>query len=202
MENLFFLALVAIVGLIRWFVQASEAKRNAQSAKRAEPRANTPLPRAPAESEEERMRRFMEALGVPAGSAPAPRKITPRRETKIQPIDPFPLPRGNVIRVPAPTVAAETLPTATEPAPLPPPAVELVPPVKTATVAPAAEFAVRNLAREAVTIAASVDDPGTRPSTGIAARLATPEGLRDAIILREIFGPPRSMQPADLTRIL
>jgi hypothetical protein len=28
-------------------------------------------------------------------------------------------------------------------------------------------------------------------------RLATGQGLRDAIILREIFGPPRSMQPVE-----
>jgi hypothetical protein len=28
--------------------------------------------------------------------------------------------------------------------------------------------------------------------------LRSTSGLRDAIILREIFGPPRSMQPLDL----
>jgi hypothetical protein len=32
---------------------------------------------------------------------------------------------------------------------------------------------------------------------GIAARLGTAQGLRDAVVLREIFGPPRSMQPND-----
>ncbi|HZQ46104.1 MAG TPA: hypothetical protein VFC07_03760, partial [Verrucomicrobiae bacterium] len=31
-----------------------------------------------------------------------------------------------------------------------------------------------------------------------AALLRSPGGLRQAIILREIFGPPRSMQPLDL----
>jgi hypothetical protein len=30
-----------------------------------------------------------------------------------------------------------------------------------------------------------------------AARLATKQNLRDAIVLREIFGPPRSLQPVD-----
>ena len=39
---------------------------------------------------------------------------------------------------------------------------------------------------------------GTRATQGgIAARLANAQGLRDAIVLREIFGPPRSMQPIE-----
>jgi hypothetical protein len=32
---------------------------------------------------------------------------------------------------------------------------------------------------------------------GILSKLASSQGLRDAIILREIFGPPRSLQPLD-----
>ncbi len=35
----------------------------------------------------------------------------------------------------------------------------------------------------------------TAAPSSFAARLATPQSLRDAIVLREIFGPPRSMQP-------
>jgi hypothetical protein len=34
--------------------------------------------------------------------------------------------------------------------------------------------------------------------TDIAALLASESGLRNAIILREIFGPPRSLQSLDL----
>jgi hypothetical protein len=48
-------------------------------------------------------------------------------------------------------------------------------------------------------------DVGARPKTevartekGIVAFLRSPAGLRNAIILREIFGPPRSLQPFDL----
>jgi hypothetical protein len=43
--------------------------------------------------------------------------------------------------------------------------------------------------------------PITRPAkteTGVAVLLRSTSGLRDAIILREIFGPPRSLQPLDL----
>jgi hypothetical protein len=37
-----------------------------------------------------------------------------------------------------------------------------------------------------------------RSETNIAALLRSSSGLRNAIILREIFGPPRSLQPLDL----
>jgi hypothetical protein len=42
---------------------------------------------------------------------------------------------------------------------------------------------------------------GAEPSS-LRAKLASPQGLRDAIILREIFGPPRSLQPPDLVSSL
>jgi hypothetical protein len=39
---------------------------------------------------------------------------------------------------------------------------------------------------------------GVELKTDIATLLASKSGLRDAIILREIFGPPRSLQLLDL----
>jgi len=39
---------------------------------------------------------------------------------------------------------------------------------------------------------------GEDVKTDIAVLLASKSGLRNAIILREIFGPPRSLQPLDL----
>jgi hypothetical protein len=39
---------------------------------------------------------------------------------------------------------------------------------------------------------------GAELKTDIATLLASKSGLRDAIILREIFGSPRSLQPLDL----
>jgi hypothetical protein len=47
---------------------------------------------------------------------------------------------------------------------------------------------------------ASAQRPRSAPELALAARLRSPEGLRDAIVLREIFGPPRSMQPVDFGR--
>ena len=37
-----------------------------------------------------------------------------------------------------------------------------------------------------------------QPSLNITTLLSSPSGLRDAIVLREIFGPPRSLQPLHL----
>jgi hypothetical protein len=206
-ENLLFVALVAAVALIRFLVQAAENKKNRDAAKRAEPDAARPIQRAPAETEEERIRRFMEALGVPKGSAAPPRKVTPRAPTKIPPIDPFPLPRsrGDVPPITPSREEAPPIPAPQPAAPLPLPTAEtsMLALEKIAN-APAESYDVRELASAAhePPVPGSAGVSRDNSKRGLRARLATAEGLRDAIILREIFGPPRSMQPAELTRPL
>lgn len=195
MENLFFIALVAVVGLIRWFVQAAENKKNAEAAKRAQPSPSAPLPRAPAETEEERIRRFMEALGVPKGAVP-PRRVTPRTPRKILPVDPFPIPQARGLL--APVAPAPKAADAPAPLPLPTPQTSMQA-RSVSKSAPPSAYAVDEQPHRVVEVSRSATQRGAVPtapaiSTGIAARLAAPEGLRDAIVLREIFGPPRSMQ--------
>ena len=204
MENLLFIALVAAVGLIRLIMQAAENKKNAEAARRDSPAPAMPVQRAPAESEEERIRRFMEALGVPKGTVPPPRKVTSRPPRKILPVDPFPLPRP--IEQLSPPVAAqpvETTPTMSVPDPIPMPPITVFaesPPQPTAP----AIFTVQGSATPLTPAAVAAVPPSgvvapqtTRALTGVVARLGTSQGLRDAIVLREIFGPPRSMQPFD-----
>ncbi len=210
MENLFFLALVAVVGLVRWLVQAAENKRNAEAAKRVDPAPDAPLPRGSAQTEEERIRRFMEALGVPKGAAPPPPKVQPRPVKTILPVDPFPTGRQQF----PPFFPSPAKPTAPETSP---PALPLSTAGTTMLAEPKREpirsvdYNVdRNAERLAGEVLAAVQpassgggDTRKRDArTGVAARLATSEGLRDAIVLREIFGPPRSMQPLDLARIV
>ena len=219
MENIFFLILVAVVGLIRWLSQAAENKKNAEAEKRGsiapgQP-AETLAPRGAPQTEEERIRKFLEALGVPTSSDPPPRvqprQVTPQPAPKrtILPVDPFPKPRGRVF---------EPSPPVTPPLPVPPalvPQPTLLPTRETAVLASPrqlkqefarpAEFEVRNLgeelAEDAYSHAGIRLDGGKAPAAVAAAsfvaRLATEQGLRDAIVLREIFGPPRSMQPLD-----
>jgi hypothetical protein len=167
----------------------------------------------------------MEALGVPTESAPPPPPRTPpprvpsapSREQrppptpKVRPIDPFPVPR-TTSRPPAPP----TQPPPIIPPVAPPPAYDrplrprreqptyTTTPRKPETVRRAASaFEVQDLSLEIADDFPPTpfgDEPvatGALPTGGFRARLATPEGLREAIVLREIFGPPRSMQPLD-----
>ena len=184
------------------------------------------VPRAPAQTEEERIRRFMEALGVPTSNAPIPKAEVKREQPKpaappkpkVAPIDPFPRggfpfpPVANAPSAPSPfpqqpplTPPPPRVPAAPSPMPVAPPP---LPTRETTMFTPAApaEFAVQDVTE-------AVDDlppvrggkAGTQkreavPELTLAARLRSPQALRDAIVLREIFGPPRSMQPAELTR--
>ncbi len=212
MENYIFLILVAVVGLIRWISQAAENKRNAEVEKRGGTPAapsTTPAPtRGAPQSEEERVRKFFEALGLPTTESPPP-KVQPRpvapqpttADRKFQPVDPFPVPRGRAVSTPpapAPVMAA------------PPPLPRVTPKVVQTVTLPT---------RETTVLAAPVALPGAisdyqvqeigadvveneeRAVNTYATRLATPQGLREAIVLREVFGPPRSMQPHDLTTV-
>jgi hypothetical protein len=52
-------------------------------------------------------------------------------------------------------------------------------------------------AAEAYAIATQPVPKSTRMESDVAALLRSTSGLQNAIILREIFGPPRSLQPLD-----
>jgi hypothetical protein len=178
------LLIIAAVGLLRWLIQQGKGEA-----------PNTETPAAPSQpitrggetrTEEERVRKFLEALGQPAGSTPP--KVAPRRrqvEPRIFPrlprltTAPPPLPRAPAAQASTPPpmpieVATQRAPTALEP-----------------------DFEVHEVARQS----SSEPTPEIRRAAGFATRvkLGTPQDLRTAIVLREIFGPPRSLQPLDLT---
>jgi hypothetical protein len=204
MENIFFLILVAVVALLRWVSQAAERKRNAEAEKQSgsSPAQETavPAPRGAPQTEEERIRKFLEALGVPA-SAPPP-KMQPRQTTPkaapfgrtIRPIDPFPSPRGRGGEIPSPVPSAPPpLPAvaASTPAVAPLPTLETTMLRQTPTRSRTApEFEVQDVGSGSVS--------GKLVPATLAAQLTTRSGLRDVVVLREIFGPPRSMQALDL----
>jgi hypothetical protein len=175
-----------VIGFVRWLVsQKGQARKNIPPP----PKTPTqPVPRDETQTEEERVRRFLEALGQPAGSA-LPRKVTPKRE--IQPRIFPPLPPLTTIPPPLPAKMVST----TKPPPLP----RTVEPRKfTPAVASDLLFEIRGPGRaeEAAAVSRRADISPAGPS-GLVARLATRQALRDAIVLREIFGPPRSLQPLD-----
>ena len=208
LENLLFLLLLVLAGLFQLLGRAAR-KTNGdeeESTPRPAPRMPKPIPRAPAQSDEERIRKFLEALGQPPASTPPP-PIVPRTNIPPRPLAPVqpPIPRAwKVIREerrkryvvlrespPQGTVTSveKIFPPATTGAPAfevheGPLPVEPPPIIKSPVEAYAA--ATRPIAK------------GAELKTDIATLLASKSGLRDAIILREIFGSPRSLQPLDL----
>jgi len=200
-DNLLFLLLVAVALL--FLCLASKAGQPSKGSEESEPRSTStpqtppPIPHSPAEADEERVRKFLEALGQPTTAKPPPpivprTDIPPRAVAPIQPpadMRPFSRPqrrltseecrKRRVILHTAPLASAPvfevhetTLPS--EPAP--------------------------RIVRTPAEAYAIATEPASKPEQSkadIAALLRSRSGLRDAIILREIFGPPRSLQPPD-----
>jgi hypothetical protein len=185
LENPIILIIVIAAAVLRWLWQRSQVE-NQDSERPVVP--GEPVPRGgETQTEEERIRRFLEALGQPATSTP-PRKVTPKRvvETLRRLSEPTLPP---LVTVPPP------LPSAPISAPLPPPIP--IPPMEEPLFKPAivqeAGFEVRDLS---VPTSSDLISPVTG-SQNFLLQLRSAEGLRNAIVLREVFGPPRSLQVLD-----
>src|SRR2546421_12832707 len=174
------LLIIAAVALLRWLIQ--KGKGEAQNTE-TPPTPSQPITRGgESQTEEERIRKFLEALGQPPGSKPP--KVSPRRRQ----VEPRIFPR-----LPPLTTAPPPMPKAPERrTPTPPPLPIELSARRAATVP---DFEVREVARQT----SSEPLPETRRVGAARIKLGTPQDLRNAIILREIFGPPRSLQTVDLT---
>ena len=181
------LIIVIAAALLRWLWQKSQAESQ-DSERPTTP--GEPIPRASeTQSEEERIRRFLEALGQPTTSSP-PRKVTPRRQVVAETfkrLSEATLPPLVTVPPPLPSVPTSTV----TPPPLPPPPVEE--PVFKPAIVQEAGFEVRDLGAPISSDLA----PAATEQQGFRRKLRSPRGLRDAIVLREIFGPPRSLQALD-----
>src|SRR5438132_10189443 len=96
-ENLLFLLLLVLGGLFQLSDRAAR-KTNGdeeESTPRPAPRMQKPIPRAPPQSDEERIRKFLEALGQPPASTPPP-PVVPRTNIPPRPLAPVqpPVPRA------------------------------------------------------------------------------------------------------------
>jgi hypothetical protein len=174
------LIIVLAAALLRWLSKKSDAAK-------PDPERpivpDQPIPRGgETQTEEERIRRFLEALGQPAGSRP-PQKVTPKRETRPSVFANPNLPPLTTAPPPLPT---SPTPVAQAPSPLPIQRVFTPAPVQETS------FEVRDLG-------AQTSSPGARQATAeqqsLLLKLRSNQDLRNAIVLREIFGPPRSLQP-------
>jgi hypothetical protein len=195
LDSLLFLLLVAVAVLFQ-FLAKTAGKTGKDQTKQTStpiPRTPTPMRRAPTESDEDRIRKLLEALGQPPTSRPPPSvvprtDIPPRPLAPVQPpISPFSQGRREKSRkremIPKEIPAPRSVRGAEKPAfevherPLP----IATPPIFKA---PAETYA-------------GVTPPIAKAEeriTDIGTLLASTSGLRDAIILREILGPPRSLR--------
>ena len=207
-ENLLFLLFVAGAFLFQLLARAaSKTSKNSDESQRrstSRPQTPPPIPRAPAGTDEERIRKFLEALGQPTTSKPPPpvtARPTYQKPVVLPQVRPFASPLPPLTTRPPdlprkmglpgqlpPTNKAKTSiskiaePSTSETYEVPPS--ESPPTIKT----PAEAYAIATQ---------PVLTPG-QSKTDIAVLLTSTSGLRNAIILREVFGPPRSLQPLDL----
>ena len=192
LDNLLFLLLLAVAFLFQLLTRAVTRARRDQTKRESTSTREMPPPvlHPPTESDAERIRKFLEALGQPPTSRPPP-PVVPRTDIPprpMAPVRPPPIPTArNVLTRRKKQIVAPTK----FPAPAPtfehhePPSAHELP---ASIMSPVEPYAIDTESKIKV----------TRTGTDIVTLLRSPRGLRSAIILREIFGPPRSLQPLDL----
>jgi hypothetical protein len=213
LDNLLFFLLIAVAALFQLLSKTiSKAGKSDSNETSSSPRPQTPRPiqRAPRESDADRIRKFLEALGQPPTSTPpppvAPRTHVPPRP--LAPVQPTPVVPG-AFRLPReqrekPDVSQRESFPLEQPSRLQ----QIVPPPVPPPTAPAFEV------HEAVPVELQ-QPPVIKPpveayaatqavakradfTMNIATLLLSKSGLREAILLREILGPPRGLQAFDL----
>ena len=215
LDNLLFLLLIAVAALFQLLSKTiSKAGKSDSNQTSSSPRPQTPRPiqRAPRESDADRIRKFLEALGQPPSSTPPPpvlsrTDIPPRRLAPVQPPPVIPgmwrLPRE---RREKPDVIQR------ESAPLEQPSrlQQVVPPTVPPPAAPAFEVheplpvelqqpPIIKTPVEAYAAATQAVAKRADFKTYIASLHVSKSSLREAILLREILGPPRGLQAFDLS---
>ena len=223
MDNLPVLILVGLFALGKWLLTKANGASPSDSAGGVQPPQPGPQARQRpqgTETDEERMRRFMDALGLPAQGAP-PAKVLPRPEMQSPPplissVETVrrpnlpelpkvrPARRGEgrpVRRAEHKGIAPELAPmTAMDPIAKVASVSETAPSMEVTSI-PAMDFGspVED-AENAVSAAGRVDRPQSQPAaaqrSGIPFRgqLRGGAALRKALVLREILGPPKALQ--------
>jgi hypothetical protein len=182
-DNLLVLLFFAIAILFQILTSAAakSRKRRGDTERRSTSpsQRSRPLVTEEDESDQDRIRKFLEALGQPTTSKP-PAPVAPRptyqRPSVLPKREPPPIARRILSPLPPLTTEPE-FPRETPPGPSP------LGPISAVEVKAALQ---------------PVEKEPARKAQELATLLTSTAGLREAIILREIFGPPRSMQSLDL----
>jgi hypothetical protein len=198
LENLLFLLLVAVAVLFQLLAKAAGKTAKDQTKRTSTPIPRTPTPtrRAPTESDEDRIRKLLEALGQPPTSKPPP-PVVPRMDIpprSLAPVHPPMSPLSQLRRekprkrditpkgIPSPQPvrrAEKIVPAAFQvdegPFPIAPPPI-IKAPAESYVGVPSTIVKAEALRTEIATLLASLS------------------GLRDAMVLREVLGPPRGLR--------
>ena len=201
LDNLLFLLFVAIAIFFQILTRAAtkSRKRPGDTTRRSPSpsQMSRPITSESEDTDADRIRKFLEALGQPTTSKP-PAPVRPRTDIPPRPVAPVRPPIApfaewqRKIRLPGqipPTRETKTFRPKVADAPAfevqqGPTSLEPLPVIKTAA--------------GAYAIATQPISKSPETKIDVATLLRSTSGLRDAIILREIFGPPRSLQPLDL----
>jgi hypothetical protein len=215
LDNLLFFLLIAVAALFQLLSKAlSKAGKSDSNKTSSSPKQQTrrPIPRAARESDADRIRKFLEALGQPPSSTP-PSPVLPRTDIPprpLAPVQPPPVIPG-VWRSPR---ERRQKPEATQresrPAEQRSRLQEIVPSLIPAPTS--AAFDVHDTLQVELQQPSIIETPveivaagtpslakGPDFKTDIVTLLASKSGLPKAILLREIFGTPRGLQELDAT---
>jgi hypothetical protein len=204
LDNLLFLLLLALAGLFQLLGRAARKKGGEEEkpAPKPAPQLTKPIPRVAKESDQERIRKFLEALGNPPASPPPPpvtQRPTYRRPlvfSRIPPIaSPLPplvtrppeLPREIEIQREAAPPLAQQQPSRS----LPESTFQVHETVAPPELVPAFTTTVPEAKRQQQITALP-------PVIDVITLLGSATRLRNAIILREILGPPRGLREPEL----
>jgi hypothetical protein len=203
-ENLLFLLLVAVAVLFQFLAKTAGKAGKDQTKRTSTPRRPQPIPRMPRQSDEEQIRKLLEALGQPQTSKPPP-PVVPRTDRPLAPVQPpISLPQPPLFLPREERRKREMIPKKGAP----PPAVtraEKIPPAKITTTPafevhqgpPPVESPPTIKAPAEVYAATRTIAKTEEARINIATLLASTSGLRGAMILREILGPPRGLRAID-----
>jgi hypothetical protein len=214
LDNLLFFLLIAVAAVFQLLSKTiSKAKKSDSNETSSSPGPQTPRPiqRAPRESDSDRIRKFLEALGQPPSSTP-PSPVLPRTNIPPRPLAPVQPPPAlsRVWRLPRertekPDISQREITPMEQPGRLqqtiPPP----VPTPAAATFEVHEAFAVEpqqpsiiKTAVESYETTSQVVAKRAGSKRDIATLLGSKSSLREAILIREILGPPRGLQAMDL----
>ena len=209
LDNLLFLLFVALAIFFQILTRAATKGRR-------RPGDTTPTSTSPSqmsrplsgdadETDEQRIRKFLEALGQPTTSkppAPVTQRPTYQRPVVLTHVGPFGSPLPPLTTRPPDLPREIKLPgqiTPTREARTFQPKVADAPAFEVQQGSPSLEpLPVIRTPAEAYAIATQPIPKSAEAKIDVVTMLRSTSGLRDAIILREIFGPPRSLPPLDL----